>query len=50
MTAALERATEGLNHYELPRQVNLTSGRISRTAKLLSRESPAPIVKVRGPR
>ena len=43
--AALERATEGLNHYELLRQVNLTSGRISRTVKLLSLESPAPIVK-----
>ena len=44
--AALERATEGLSRYELLRQVNLTSGRISRTTKLLSLESPAPIVKV----
>jgi len=43
--AVLERATEGLNHYEFLRQVNLTSGRISRTVKLLSLESPAPIVK-----
>ncbi len=42
---ALESATEGLNHYELLRQVNLTSGRISRTVKLLSLESPAPLVK-----
>ena len=43
---ALERATEGLSHYELLRQVNLTSGRISRTTKLLSLESPPPIVKI----
>ena len=43
---ALERATEGLSRYELLRQVNLTSGRISRTTKLLSLESPPPIVKV----
>lgn len=43
---ALERATEGLSRDELLRQVNLTSGRISRTTKLLSLESPAPIVKV----
>ena len=42
---ALEGATDGLSHYELQRQVNLTSGRISRTTKLLSLESPPPIVK-----
>ena len=43
---ALEKATEGLSRYELLRQVNLSSGRISRTTKLLSLESPPPIVKV----
>ena len=46
--AALESATEGLFHHELLRQVNLTSVRISRTVKLLSLESPPPIVKVGG--
>ena len=44
---ALERAGdgEGLSHYKIQRQVNLTGGRISRTTKLLSLESPPPIVK-----
>ncbi|MDE0081462.1 MAG: RecQ family ATP-dependent DNA helicase [Gammaproteobacteria bacterium] len=42
---ALEKAPEGLSHYQLLRQVNLPSGRIERTTKLLSLESPAPIVK-----
>ena len=42
---ALEKAPEGLSHYQLMQQVNLPGGRIGRTTKLLSLESPAPIVK-----
>ena len=43
--AALMRAPQGLSHYELLRRINLSGGRISRTAKLLALESPPPIVK-----
>ena len=42
---ALEKAPEGLSHYQLLRRVNLPNGRIERTTKLLSLESPPPIVK-----
>ena len=42
---ALKRAPEGLSDYQLLRQVNLSSGRIERMTKLLSLESPPPIVK-----
>ncbi len=42
---ALKRAPEGVSHYQLLRQVNLPNGRIERTTKLLSLESPPPIVK-----
>ena len=42
---ALKRAPEGLSHYQLLRQANLPDGRIERTTKLLSLESPPPIVK-----
>ena len=42
---ALMKAPEGLSNYQLQRQVNLSEGRIERTMKLLSLESPPPIVK-----
>ena len=42
---ALERAPEGVSNHRLLRQVNLPNGRIERTTKLLSLESPPPIVK-----
>ena len=42
---SLERVPEGLSHHQLLRRVNLPDGRIERTTKLLSLESPAPIVK-----
>ncbi len=40
--AALMKAPEGLSHYQLLRQVNLSEGRITCTTKALSRESPLP--------
>lgn len=42
---ALMRAPEGLSRYQLQRQVNLSKGRIETATKLLSLESPPPIVK-----
>ena len=42
---ALEAAPDGLSVPELLGLVNLNSGRIEKTMKLLSLESPAPIVK-----
>ena len=42
---ALMNAPEGLSHHQLQRQVNLPYRRIERTTKLLSLESPPPIVK-----
>ena len=44
----LKEAPEGLSHYRLLRRVNLPNGRIERATKLLSLESPAPIVKDAG--
>ena len=43
--AALKGAPEGLSLSQLLGLVNLTGGRIKRTIKLLSLESPAPVVK-----
>ena len=43
--AALEGAPEGLSFPQLLGLVNLTGGRIKRTIKLLSLESPAPVVR-----
>ena len=43
--AALETAPDGLSRFGLQQQVNMASGRISTTLKLLSLESPPPIVK-----
>ena len=45
VVGALKQVPEGLSHYQLLRQVNLPNGRIERTTKLLSLESPPPIVK-----
>ena len=42
---ALKNAPEGLSNRGLLHQVNLPNGRIERTTKLLSLESPPPIVK-----
>ena len=42
---ALKESPSGLSDYQLQRQVNLSNGRIARTTKLLSLESPPPIVK-----
>ncbi len=43
---ALEGVPEGLSHQQIQQKVNLTSGRISQTLKLVSLESPAPFVKI----
>jgi ATP-dependent DNA helicase RecQ len=45
---ALESAPGGLSVSQLEARVNLSHGRIENTIKLLSLESPAPIVKDRG--
>lgn len=42
---ALKKAPEGLSDNQLLRKVNLPNGRIERATKLLSLESPPPIVK-----
>ena len=42
---ALEGSPAGLSHNELCRRVNLSGGRIEHAIKLLSLESPAPIVR-----
>ena len=42
---ALKESPSGLRDYQLQRQVNLSNDRIARTTKLLSLESPPPIVK-----
>ncbi len=42
---ALERAPDGLTIQQLQQQVNVKVGRIQNTIKLLSLESPAPVVK-----
>ena len=42
---ALENASDGLAFSELAQRVNVSQGRINQTIKLLSLESPAPIVK-----
>lgn len=41
----LDGAAEGLSQTDLLARVNISSGRLDRTIKLLSLESPAPIVK-----
>ena len=43
--AALEASPEGLSLPGLRRRLNLSGGRIEQTIKLLSLESPAPVVK-----
>ena len=43
--AALEASPEGLSLPDLRRTLNLSGGRIDKTIKLLSLESPAPVVK-----
>ena len=43
--AALEESPEGLSMPDLRRALNLSGGRIQQTIKLLSLESPAPVVK-----
>src|SRR5439155_22339053 len=41
----LERAADGLSVVELQRRLNLSFGALNKALKLLSLESPAPIVK-----
>ena len=43
--AALEESPEGLSLPDLRRTLNLSGGRMKQTIKLLSLESPAPVVK-----
>ena len=45
LIGALETTSDGLSRYGLQHQVNMTSGRIAITLKLLSLERPPPIVK-----